>query len=247
MLTADTTLTPPTEDAAQPQSAPAPADVWLSISDLAGLKGVTKQAISNKVTRFETEGLISTRPGAGRAKMVNVAEYERAARDASHPLKQLAADMVRERRAAVDAQICASTPEIAARPDGDVAASPSAVPALTEAQTRKAVAEAELKRLDLAERRALLAPIAGPRGSEATIARIVNALLRSMERIPGKCDEVVAAVLKDGAHGARRLLQQLVTKAREEAAGEIGAMKIEGLAEENAGPYEVELALSEDP
>jgi DNA invertase Pin-like site-specific DNA recombinase len=52
---------------------------WAKVTELARLRGVSTAAISRRVTRFETLGLLKTRPGNARSKLVNVAEFERIA------------------------------------------------------------------------------------------------------------------------------------------------------------------------
>ncbi len=59
-------------------SAPSPdTELWLSQTELAEMKGVTRQTIWEKVTRLEQDGLLATRPGPHGTKLVPVAEYDR--------------------------------------------------------------------------------------------------------------------------------------------------------------------------
>jgi DNA-binding MarR family transcriptional regulator len=216
-----------------------PGGLWLSITDLAERLGVKKQSLSERVIRFEAEGKLTTRPGPHRSKLVNLAEFDRVASAHSTP-QQLAAETVRHRRA--DAPVDAGDDLLrfdAGRPDDAVTRSTD--PTLSAAHAQKANIETELKKLDLAERRRGLVAIGGPRGVEAAQVRAGAAIVRAMERIPARSAEVTAAALKDGEHGVRRLLRQFVLDAREVAAAELGGLKTEGLAEESAGPYEVEL------
>jgi len=50
---------------------------WVTISDLARCEGVTKTAISRRVTRLASKGKLETRTGANRAKEVKLDQYEK--------------------------------------------------------------------------------------------------------------------------------------------------------------------------
>jgi DNA invertase Pin-like site-specific DNA recombinase len=52
---------------------------WAKVSELARLRGVSTAAISRRVSRYEALGLLKTRPGNARSKLVNVAEFDRIA------------------------------------------------------------------------------------------------------------------------------------------------------------------------
>jgi ATP-dependent DNA ligase len=47
---------------------------WAKVTELARLRGVSTAAISRRVTRYEALGLLKTRPGNARSKLVNVAD-----------------------------------------------------------------------------------------------------------------------------------------------------------------------------
>ena len=49
---------------------------WVAISDLARCEGVTKTAISRRVTRLAGQNKLQTRTGKNRAKEVNLEQYE---------------------------------------------------------------------------------------------------------------------------------------------------------------------------
>ena len=61
-----------------PEAAAACDTLWVSVTELAALKGVTKQTVSEKVARLEAAGQPPTKSGNGREKLVNCAEYDRA-------------------------------------------------------------------------------------------------------------------------------------------------------------------------
>jgi hypothetical protein len=113
------------------------AEVWLSLSQIAGLKKVTVQAISKRVERFAAEGLIEVKRD-GREKKINLVVYDRLIGEHTDPAQEL-------RNLSGIARPTTSPP--AAEPD-DSGANPkySASRALRESY------EAENSRLDLEER-----------------------------------------------------------------------------------------------
>ena len=207
--------------------AAAAAPEWLSITALAVRDGVSKQAISKRVLRFEAEGLVSTRHSRHGDKFVNVAEFDSAIADGFLPQQQ-SADTVRERR----------FEESAPARLGD--------PTLTDAQTAKVLAESEIRKLDLAERRRLTLPIGGEHGVEAAMTRAAGEIARALDRIPARSADVTAAARKEGEHGVRRLLRQLVFDVRTVAATALQALHAEGDMAEGRGAYQVDLPLAED-
>lgn len=70
-------------------SAP-PDGLWMTISDIARSKGVSKQAISKRVDRFVAAGALATRKGARGAVLVNLAAYDRAAGEVGDAIREMA-------------------------------------------------------------------------------------------------------------------------------------------------------------
>ena len=62
---------------------------WLSVTDLARQRGVDKAAISRSAKRYEAQGLLHPRAGKGPAKMINVAEFDKAAAEATDAVRAL--------------------------------------------------------------------------------------------------------------------------------------------------------------
>lgn len=62
--------------------------LWVSVAELARLKGVSKQAVHKRVNRLAAEGLVSTRK-QGRELHVNVAEFDRAVGETTDPAQAL--------------------------------------------------------------------------------------------------------------------------------------------------------------
>jgi hypothetical protein len=175
---------------------PAPAagdSLWISISQLALHKNVTKQTISERVARLADDGKLEIRPGKGKAKLVNLAEYDRAVGETT--------DLSREQGARTKA--------------GDEPGPASRDPTFTQHQATRAGYEAELKRLDLEERLGRLRPV---EEIEAAAIECGAAVVNIVGDKVLRAEELAAAVAKDGIIGARRLLKDIVFAEREQIA-----------------------------
>lgn len=161
-----------------------PDGLWVSGSELAKLKGVTKQTVSEKIARLVEAGKLEVKPGKGKAKLVNVAAYDRAVGETT--------DLSRQQGAATKA---ASSGEGAQRD-----------PTFTKHQADKAGYEAELKRLDLEER---LGRLRSVEEIEAAAVACGEAVVRLVDQIVLRADEIAAAVAKDGVMGARTALKAI--------------------------------------
>lgn len=156
--------------------------LWISVSALAVCKGVTKQTISERVARLVDAGKLEVKPGKGRAKLINVAQYDRAVGETT--------DLSREQGAQTR-----SGSETAAR-DGT----------FTKHQADRAGYEAELKRLDLEERLGRLRTVADIENATVTCGETV---VRLIKQLVLSADEIAAAVAKDGVTGARNALKHI--------------------------------------
>lgn len=199
------TLTPDTQGAGRD-------GLWVSVSDLAARKGVTKQTIAEKVARLEAQGLISTRPGKGRAKLVNLAEFDRAIGETG--------DAIREMAAASARSPAAPTPVV---PDG-------ADPILAKEQARRVAYQADLAKLDLDERLGKLLPV---EHVTAAMLRCAEALTRALEQMPTRADDLAAAVAKERVTGARAFLRAMGRDMRALLAREMRLLEV---APDNSDP-----------
>jgi len=184
------------------------AGLWVSITQLAELKGVGKPWISERVKALESAGRIETKI-EGRSKLVNLAQYDRAVGETG--------DAVKEGAAATRAD------------DGDAEKNP----ALRDHQARAAQYTADLKFLDLEERLGRLVPVAEV---EDAAAKCAEATVRIIDRLPTYADAIAAAVGKDGPAGARAKLKEIARELRTgiaEAHGEL-ARKAEPMTLEPA-------------
>lgn len=167
-----------------------PDVLWISISELATRKGVTKQTISERVGKLVNAGKLTTKPGKGKSKLVNLAEYDRGVGEIT--------DLSKEQGAQTKA---------AAKSDEATGRDPTFV----SEQARRAGYEAELKRLDLEERLGRLREV-----DEIVAAAVMcgETIVRELESMILRADEMAGAVAKDGVSGARAVLKVMIFDAR---------------------------------
>ncbi|MGX9981967.1 hypothetical protein [Methylobacterium fujisawaense] len=165
----------------------AAAGLWLSISDLAARKGVSKQTVAERVSRFEAQGLLTTRPGKGKAKLVNLAEFDRVAGETT--------DLGREQGAATR-RAAASLPSPSGGSD----------PVYTQEQARKMAYSADREKIALGEDLERLVPVDR---LESEFARVLAPIARALTRLSARADDVTAAVGENGKAGARAFLEGL--------------------------------------
>lgn len=182
------------------------AGLWSSISDLAIRKGVTKQTLAERVSRLEAQGRLTTRPGKNRSKLVNIAEYDRAVgetTDLSHAAGAATKRMV----------------ETGSRGDDDdtapLPAGTSASSVYTQEQARHMAYKASMAELDLNERLGKLIPFDDLAKSAQRVAEM---LVRQIDQVITRADEVAAAVARDGVQGARAALKTIARDLRKNAA-----------------------------
>lgn len=183
-----------------PDTAAANDSLWMSVSALALHKKVTKQTISERVARLAADGKIEVRPGKGKSKLVNLAEYDRAVGETT--------DMAREQGAQT---------KVGAGPDDTAPRDPT----FTQHQATRAGYEAELKRLDLEER---LGRLRSVEDVEASAIKCGEAVVRIVDDKVLRAEEMAAAVAKDGVAGARRILKEIVFAEREQIAKAFAAL-----------------------
>lgn len=160
--------------------------LWLTFSELARRKNVSRQAIAKRVLQFEAAGLLETRAGQGRTKLVNVAAFDHAAEEQT--------DITRDHS------------ERTVRQDGRRAA-------YNEAMADKARYEAELRRLDLAERLKLVVPVDE---LENVTMQIGGEIVTALERLPNEADALVTAAMRGGVGQMRTVLRKIVYDQRKQ-------------------------------
>lgn len=188
-----------------------PAGLWLTITELAERAGLGKPAVSERVARLERAGHLRTRPGRGRSKLVNAAEYDRAVGQV--------ADLGRTQGALTRR---GADPEAAPPPP----AAESGEPVYTREQARNMAYKAELARLELEERQGKIVSVDIVR---AAALRAGEEIVRVLDRLPQAADELAVALTKEGPHGVRLALKRIVLAMRADIDAALGAATAESL------------------
>lgn len=174
-----------------------PTGLWLTITELAEAKGLGKAAISERVARFEEQGLLTTRPGKRKSKLVNLAEFDRVAGQVT--------DLARARGAET-------------RRGADEGGESNSA-AYSREQARNMAYRAELSRLELEERLGELVKVADLR---PVIEAAAAAAVAVIEKLPKWADDMRAECARDEGAGLERLLKSIATGMRAEMAKAIG-------------------------
>jgi DNA-binding IscR family transcriptional regulator len=186
-------------------------DTWLPVTDLARARKISKQALSKRVLRLEGQGLLTTKLGPRGQKLVNVGEFDRVAEET---LDAKQAQNGRRSRAAPDD--C-----------GDDVFSPI----LAKEQARKVAYQADLAKLQRDEKLGKLLPIEKIADAAAQCA---EALVRVIDQLPARADEIASAVAKEGEAGARAFLRSVARDMRERMADEM--QRLAAMSGETPGP-----------
>lgn len=184
-------------------NAPALEGLWLTVSELARQRGVDKAAISRRITRLGLE----LRPGPRNSKLVNVAAFDHAVGTST------------------DAVRAANSAKAAAR---EQASSDGEDKVLSREQARRAAYDADLKKLDLDERLGKLLPVDS---IEDAMTRCAEAMVRAIDQISSRSDDLAAAVAREGSAGARRELKSIARDLRETLARELRLLEASGQPE----------------
>ena len=173
----------------------------VSVTELAEIKGVSKQAISKRLRRLVDEGRIST-SRRGIELMVSLADWDTVTGDLTNPAKLAGRDTAREIRGE------------GAVADRRPPETPDAVkdPSYTQELTRKAGYEADLKEIEVRRRKGELLD-----ATEVTDAmtRCAEAIIRDLDRLPAYADDLADVVAKRGAQGLREELRKTARALRE--------------------------------
>jgi len=198
--------------------AAAPIDgsaVVVSVTELALVKGVSKQAISARLQRWEAQGLIRTGTRRGKRntveKTVSLAEYDTVAGEVSDPSKVQG----HATRAAIAADAAGALDDEVARNLDGHGAGAAADPTLNRELTRKAGYDADLKEMQLRKQRGELLEIEGVRTS---MERCAEAIVRDVDQLPAFADDLAAAVASGGVPALRELLKVKARELRERLA-----------------------------
>ncbi len=207
-------------------SAGLPGDgLWVSVSELASLKGVTKQTISERVARLEADGQITTRKGQANTKLINLAEYDRAVGKTTNLAKQ---------QAAVTARANRNEPAEEAGTPAD--------PTFADGQRRKTHYEAALKALEFGERAGQLVAIDEVK---TVIAEVAEEIAGPINQLPLRAEEITAAAARDGASAVRTILKDAAFNLLKAIAQALGRLDLKA-KDDDAKGVEVEIVAPDD-
>lgn len=176
-------------------SAPPGGELWVSLAELARIKGVTRQSVSRRLKRLNRSGAISIRRTGRGGVMVRLAEWDMVTRTFSD-LGHLA--------------------------DGDDGPPEAGVgTAYTQALTRKVRYEADLKQIELDRRRAELLDA---RDVSGAMAQCHTAIAGVLSHIPDFADDLADAIVKGGHEGAGRFLSAAAVTLRKQLAAAMQAL-----------------------
>lgn len=198
------------------------AVLYKSVTDLAAARGVSKVAISKRVKSLEERGVVLSKAGPNGTKLIDVAAFDTAIGETT--------DFSRVRAKTSSGSAPAS-------------ASNTATGAYTAAQAERMAYDARLKGLELARQQGLLVPVAQVAKAAALTA---EKLLRAVDSMPTRADEIAVAVANGGIPAARKVLKDMVRDVRMRMAAELAGLAEAGVAEEAGGGYDVELNLIDD-
>lgn len=177
---------------------PVDPSVWLTLTQAAERRGVSKQAISKTVARLVGEGRLSTRAGQGGAKLINIVAFERLVASETDPSQALR-----------NAQ--SGMPETPAP-----TAQQSSAPTYMDSRATREAYQAEAARLDIAER---LGDLVSKTDVEARTMRVFRKLRDRLLMMPGRiADRMVAA---PDARAMKALLSGELRKLLEALADEL--------------------------
>jgi len=182
-----------------------PRAVMLSIAGIAERDGVSKPAVSRKVKQLVADhGLLVERDQQGRVAAVNVAQYDELRGRFGDPSK-----------AQAPVQTLALPQPVAASETYD------------EALRQKTWIEAERSRMRLAQEKGELVEAAA---LAAALAECGGKITRVVDRLLGQCDDMAAAVGKDGVHGLRVLVKKIIFQLKSDIASELESVAAKGAA-----------------
>ena len=203
--------------------------LWVSISELARRKGLAPQSVHERIKRLA--GKIEIRPGKGRERLVNIAQFDQLTGDNSFLPQASAAATV---RMLADEPLA---PALPAAPGGKT---------ISEVQREKLLYDTGLTALKYAEARGEVLPIGGDHGIEQATREIGDAFRQAVGRLHMRAAEAVAVGAKDGVIGMRALLKSAERDILRSLATALAAIGDKGKAIEASGGFAVDLALPDE-
>jgi hypothetical protein len=203
--------------------------LWISISELARRKGISQQAVSDRISRLGDK--IELRPGRGRERLVNIAQFDQLTGDTSFLPQTASAATV---RMLTDEPLAPANP---AAPGGKT---------ISDVQREKLLYDTGLTALKYAEARGEVLPIDGEHGIEQASREIGDAFRQAVGRLHMRAAEAVAIGAKDGVVGMRALLKSAERDILRSLATALAAIGDKGKAIEATGGFAVDLALPDE-
>jgi DNA-binding transcriptional ArsR family regulator len=194
-----------------------PDGVWVSIAELARLKGISRQSATERVDRLERLGHIETRRD-GRSRLVELVSFDLAVGQAGDAARELVAETRK--------------------------ASPVAREALRDAQSDRARYDAKLKALELAERTRNVVAVRGPHGLEAALITVSEKMMRELGAPLNWTADIMSAA-SEGEGGIRRVLKKKLREQRERIALVLLELASVGTEAERAG-IDIDLNLEDE-
>lgn len=169
------------------------------------MKGVSKQAVAKRVERFAAQGLLETRAGRGGAKLVEAAAYDRVAGEAGDAIRGV----------------------VAPRPlMGEAGESPAG--SLASHQAKRMAYQAEMARLDLEARVGRILELEAVTNA---MTQCAEAMVRVIDQLPSRADELASAVAREGEMGARAFLRTIAREWRNKLAESMRLLEAAGQAQ----------------
>ncbi|WP_454683984.1 hypothetical protein [Ancylobacter moscoviensis] len=165
--------------------------LWLSLTDLAQARGVSKPAISQNLRKWKERGVDIPTRMEGRTLLINVAAYDAARGEVGNPAY-------------------GQEPE---RDEPPV--KPGTDPVFAREQAREKAYSADMKKLQLA--RELRTTVAIDR-LEDDLARVMEPVVKAIDRLPGIAEDVAAAISQNGVQGVRAALKTAAADLRNQIA-----------------------------
>jgi DNA-binding IscR family transcriptional regulator len=169
--------------------------LWLSVTQIAERKGVSKQGVSQKVARIVADGRLTIKPGRGREKLINLAQYDVAVGDVG--------DAAREAGA--------STKAVTELP-GTTGARASDGGRFRNEQTREKAYAADLKFIELERARGNLLEVAE---FDIVASDAAYRIVDIIENLQARDAEFTAIAIKEGENGMRAALKRVARSMRE--------------------------------
>jgi DNA-binding IscR family transcriptional regulator len=180
------------DDAHQTAPLASSEGLWLSFSEIAARKGVSKQAIAKRAAKLIAAGLVQTKSGKGNAVLINLAQYDTAVGEVGNAAKEAGAETT------------------AWAQPGKSAREPQQ-PRFRDAQTREKEYSADLKLIELDRLRGNLLWVADfDEEAEESARRIVEVV----QELISHDDELTEVAMKEGRNGMRIALKRIVRDMR---------------------------------